>query len=982
MPRSVGSVDAKLLSDRYEILAPLGVGTAATVYKVRDRRTGVLRAAKVLTPENAANPKVLARFEDEFRILRTLHHPHLAEVYDYGWTEGGGRFLVMELVDGVPLDEYFRSNPTDIWAILYELCETLTFVHDHKLLHQDIKPSNIIVKRTTAYGPELPLVKLIDFGLIYQRDTGAEVELVGTPEYIAPEVARGNEALTRAVDYYSLGVTLYELLVGHPPFQGPESKVLRAHVEQEPVIENEELEWAELYPHVRGLLTKDSRARLEAFEEFRQAVVSRLTGGIEALDRAYKVAQTDAQSITRPVDDITSAIIGIDGRVQLSEVQRRIVECMSCHPSDVPIAWLSHVANINSRDVVSAVDDLTRLQLIQVVAEPVAAVCIRHAASATLWYDRLSLDDRNEYHARYVTLLSSDSDDEELPSRLRRLADLAFHLRRSGQFRQLLRVDLARITYMRRSGARHDVESVCREAIEQMNLRVPDYIWIYVRLLVHSLWGRNLTVEAFEIIDRAHNTTNSQIPRNLVPKYVRGMMDKLGPKQALSYLSGEPFEGSATWHSKVAIERALCLHNLGEFQRSLDLLTEIGSTQLPSRDQCRLTIYSAMNLLALGKAREAERLFLHTADMALARGFIDEFGLSRTFVISRLIETGDVREALRAIARALRIVLRSGLLLRQYNLLSQAASAYSVLGDNRRALKWREKTLRLAFTIGQPHLLVRSLLFVALYSCRHGAYGNALRYYERAVETLERNLQVSAKVEIARLECHVLLQTPHVKSLMRRCKPLVIASGDQQDRAAFERACGLYAHKQGDWRSALRLLGIARRRFLQVGSVDEAVGSALDESQIAVDIGNARRYERAMAFVDRQVLRLEYPDIHARRSCIRLSWAVRRRAKVSDLVATSMECERLVSSAEMRTRFDLLGVLFLAYARMGKETDAASAYDRFLDHARIVVANLDEPVLEKRFLISIGIEELSAQYAMLNRQARNQHAAELVNSAA
>src|SRR4029453_3413565 len=148
MPRSVGSVDTKLLSDRYEILAPLGAGTAATVYKVRDRRTGVLRAAKVLTPENAANPKVLLRFEDEFRILRTLHHPHLAEVYDYGWTEGGGRFLVMELVDGVPLDEFFRANPGDIWAILYELCETLTFVHNNKLLHQDIKPSNILVKRT------------------------------------------------------------------------------------------------------------------------------------------------------------------------------------------------------------------------------------------------------------------------------------------------------------------------------------------------------------------------------------------------------------------------------------------------------------------------------------------------------------------------------------------------------------------------------------------------------------------------------------------------------------------------------------------------------------------------------------------------------------------------------------------------------------------------------------------------------------------
>jgi serine/threonine protein kinase/tetratricopeptide (TPR) repeat protein len=283
-----------VLGGRYEVSTPLGSGSAANVFRVRDRRTGATRAAKILKPENAANPTVLARFEDEFRILRTLHHPHLPEVYDYGWTDDGGRFLIMELVDGVPLDEFFRSNPDDIWEILYELCETLTFVHNHKLLHQDIKPSNILVRRTTAFGPDLPLVKLIDFGLTYRRDAGAAVELVGTPEYMAPEVVRGDPSLTRAVDYYSLGATLYELLCGRPPFVGPESQVLRAHLQREPLIHEEELKWAELYPHMRALLTKDWRARLEAFEELRRAVTGRLTGGIEALDRAYGLARIDS----------------------------------------------------------------------------------------------------------------------------------------------------------------------------------------------------------------------------------------------------------------------------------------------------------------------------------------------------------------------------------------------------------------------------------------------------------------------------------------------------------------------------------------------------------------------------------------------------------------------------------------------------------------------------------------------------------------
>ena len=170
-----------VLGERYEILSPLGSGSMASVFKVRDRRDEAFRAAKVLTPENAANPEILARFEDEFRILRTLHHPHLPEVYDYGWTPEGGRYLVMELVEGEPLDQYFLTRPDDIWVILYQLCEVLTFVHAKNLLHQDIKPSNILVTRTSAYGSEMPLVKLIDFGLTYRRDTGAAVQLVGTP---------------------------------------------------------------------------------------------------------------------------------------------------------------------------------------------------------------------------------------------------------------------------------------------------------------------------------------------------------------------------------------------------------------------------------------------------------------------------------------------------------------------------------------------------------------------------------------------------------------------------------------------------------------------------------------------------------------------------------------------------------------------------------------------------------------------------------
>jgi tRNA A-37 threonylcarbamoyl transferase component Bud32/tetratricopeptide (TPR) repeat protein len=282
------------LLDRYEILGPIGSGAAATVFRVRDVRTGAERAAKVLRPDNGGKPEIRLRFEDEFRILRTLHHPHLPEVHDYGRTPEGGRFLVMELVDGEPIDRYFAAHPRDLWVLLYELCEILVFVHGKNLLHQDIKPSNILVTRTAGPGGERPMIKLIDFGLTYRRETGAAVKLVGTAGYIAPEVVRGERTLTRAVDYYSLGATLFELLSGAPPFAGTESEVLRAHLEREPVFEEEKLEWAELYPHVRALLGKEPQARLAAFEDFRRAVVARLTGGIGDLDRAYALARIDS----------------------------------------------------------------------------------------------------------------------------------------------------------------------------------------------------------------------------------------------------------------------------------------------------------------------------------------------------------------------------------------------------------------------------------------------------------------------------------------------------------------------------------------------------------------------------------------------------------------------------------------------------------------------------------------------------------------
>jgi serine/threonine protein kinase/tetratricopeptide (TPR) repeat protein len=272
---------------RYQVTGFVGEGAAARIYSVVDQRDGSVRAIKALKPETNADPTVVKRFEDEYRILRGLHHPSLPEVHDYGFTEARRRYMVMDLVEGDSLDRYFQRHKEDLWLLLYELCEAISFIHSHDLLHLDLKPANILVKRTKAYGEEKPMVMLMDFGLSYRRKEGEEVSLVGTPEYMAPEIIRGEGRLTRAADYYSMGITLYELLVGKPPFQGEMREVFAGHLNRDIRFREEKTEYSELYPHVLGLVGKEINPRLESFEEFRRAVVGRLGGGIKELDRAY-----------------------------------------------------------------------------------------------------------------------------------------------------------------------------------------------------------------------------------------------------------------------------------------------------------------------------------------------------------------------------------------------------------------------------------------------------------------------------------------------------------------------------------------------------------------------------------------------------------------------------------------------------------------------------------------------------------------------
>ena len=248
----------------YEIVALLGAGGMGEVYRARDTKLRRDVAIKILPPAFAQDANRMARFEREARVLASLNHPNIAQIY--GVEE---RALVMELVEGespkgpMPFD--------DAWKIAMQIADALEYAHDRGVVHRDLKPANV---KVTPEG----LVKLLDFGLAKaysdQPDPasgdsslsptvtlGATVAgtIMGTAAYMSPEQARGKPVDKRA-DIWSWGVVLYELLTGEQMFQGEDAaETLAAVIHEQPEVEKAP-------PQVRKLLQrcmeKDPKNRL------------------------------------------------------------------------------------------------------------------------------------------------------------------------------------------------------------------------------------------------------------------------------------------------------------------------------------------------------------------------------------------------------------------------------------------------------------------------------------------------------------------------------------------------------------------------------------------------------------------------------------------------------------------------------------------------------------------------------------------------
>ena len=221
-----------IIAERYEILAKIGTGGMADVYKAKDHKLNRFVAVKVLKPEFREDTTFIRKFKSEAQAAAGLTHPNIVNIYDVGDDEGV-YYIVMELIEGITLKEYIskkgRLSVKEATSIAIQVSMGLEAAHSHNIVHRDVKPQNIIISTDGK-------VKVTDFGIARAASSNTiSSNVMGSVHYSSPEQVRGGYSDEKS-DIYSLGITIYEMVTGRVPFDGDTTVAIAIkHLQEEMV---------------------------------------------------------------------------------------------------------------------------------------------------------------------------------------------------------------------------------------------------------------------------------------------------------------------------------------------------------------------------------------------------------------------------------------------------------------------------------------------------------------------------------------------------------------------------------------------------------------------------------------------------------------------------------------------------------------------------------------------------------------------------
>jgi len=322
----------------YRVTSLLGEGGMGVVYLAQHPVFGRKVAIKLLHAVLARDPDIVARFFNEARAIHMVAHENIVEILDFGQTADGQPYFIMEYLSGESLSDAITRGamPAEqVEAIGVQMTKALAAAHGKGIVHRDLKPHNVqlVIKSDGALQ-----VKILDFGvakILASPDGASSVKtrtgsLMGTPLYMSPEQCKGAGVLDHRTDIYSLGVILFEMLSGRPPFNAEGvGELFAKHMLEDPPLVTEFVPNAppNMAAAIMKALAKDPAARFQSMDEFRKALIGeiRLTAPTAGSRRLGNAVNTGAQTIsTRASTTLSSASSELDDGFEIKPKRTKV----------------------------------------------------------------------------------------------------------------------------------------------------------------------------------------------------------------------------------------------------------------------------------------------------------------------------------------------------------------------------------------------------------------------------------------------------------------------------------------------------------------------------------------------------------------------------------------------------------------------------------------------------------------------------------